>query len=92
MARSAYKFTSSTILTAVPNCVLDTYTNHISVMNKTDGDIEVYVSSDTFPIMIIPSGVALSADELQAQGQMSIKNTTGTGGDVYIHFWKKESY
>lgn len=92
MGKPAYKFTSSTVLTAVPECVLDTRTNHISVMNKTDGDIEVYIGHTTFPIMIIPSGVALTGDEFEQQGQLYIKNSTGTGGDVYIHFWKKEIY
>lgn len=92
MARAAFKFTSSTTLTPVPDCILEIKNNHISIMNKTDGDIEIYIGFLDYPVLIVPSDIGIAYDEFQSQGQMYIKNTTGTGGDVYIHFWKKELY
>jgi hypothetical protein len=62
------------------------------VINQTDGDVEVYFGQTDHPDIICPSNLNLAFDGFQLQGQVYIKNSTGTGGSVYLHFWKKENY
>ena len=90
--KPAWKVTSTTTLTPISGLVLFTYTNHLSVINNTDGDIELYIGDTSYPQIIIPKLTMLAFDNFQVQGQAYIKNITGTGGDVYLHFWKKEQY
>lgn len=92
MAKRAYKAVSTNVLTAISDCILEIRNNHISVINKTDGDLEIYINETDNPVLIIPSGVGLAYDDFLAQGQVYIKNSTGTGGEVYIHVWKREHY
>ena len=87
MALPAYKVTSTTTLTAVSNCVVTPQTNHLSVMNLTDGDIELYVGDTVNPQIICPKATLLAFDNKSTNGQAYVRNSTGTGGAVYLHFW-----
>ena len=59
-------------------------------MNLTDGDVELYVEGVILPIIIVPTNINLAFDGFPSQRQMSVKNSTGTGGSVYIHTWRYE--
>jgi hypothetical protein len=89
-SRVAKKVTSTTTLTAVSGMIGAINTDHISVINKSDGDVEVYADGDDLnPAIICPTEVYLAFDNFIFQGQLKIKNSTGTGGDVYLHIWKE---
>ena len=86
-----FKVISTTTKTDIPGCIAMTDSNHLSIMNRSDGDVEVYAGPSPYPIIICPSNVALAFDEFTFQGQISIKNSTGGGGPVYIHIWKRDN-
>ena len=87
--KRAYKQTSTTSLVNISGFDTGTVFDRISVVNLTDGDVEVYLSADTStPILIVASNLKLAFDEFRFRGQIAIKNSTGTGGAVYIHVWQ----
>jgi hypothetical protein len=86
--RLSAKVTSTTTITAVPGMIFGPYCDHISVLNKTDGDVEVYLGNQVIPAIIVPTDTFLAFDFFEYSGQVYIKNSTGTGGSVYIHGWK----
>lgn len=88
---AAFKAISTTTKTAVAGAIAQTDSNHFSIMNRSDGDVEVYIGDSPLPEIICPSNVALAFDEFTYQGQVYIKNSTGSGGPVYIHTWKRDN-
>lgn len=90
--RRAYKLTSTTTLTEQVGIDVFIYTNHVSVINQTDGDVELYFGQTDSPDIILPKNYNLAFDNFQVQGKIYLRNSTGTGGSVYLHLWKKENY
>lgn len=88
--KRAYKVSSTTTIAAVSDYDTETIFNKVSVVNNTDGDVEVYFGQQDVPQLIVPYKGRLAFDGFIAQGQAYIKNLTGTGGDVYLHVWRHD--
>jgi hypothetical protein len=89
VANLAYKLTSTTSWVAVP--VWDTAGRRvaISIENQTDGDVELaFQNHSNGPAEIIcPIDREKVLDNFFIVGQAYIRNSTGTGGTVYLHVW-----
>jgi hypothetical protein len=57
-------------------------------MNLTDGDVELYIGNQIDPKIICPKNALLAFDSVSYEGQAYVRNSTGAGGSVYIHFWR----
>ena len=88
--RRAYKATSTTSIAPIADFDTGTMFNKVSVVNLTDGDVEVYFGQQEVPSLIVPYQVELAFDGFVVQGQAYIKNLTGTGGLVYLHVWRHD--
>jgi len=88
--KRAYKVASTTTIAAVSDYDDQTPFNKVSVVNTTDGDVEVYFGQQTNPQLIVPYQSELAFDGFTVQGQAYVRNLTGTGGDVYLHVWRHD--
>lgn len=95
MARGAYvpgpsdkrtvTFTSTTSYAEVSGIVGQPNIREFSVQNLTDGDIAIQFNGTSGdPHFVVARGLAYVHDSDECQGQMYIKNITGTGGTVYV--------
>ena len=89
--KRAYKATSTTSIAPIVDYDTGTMFNKVSVVNLTDGDVEVYFGQQTVPQLIVPFEAELAFDGFTVQGQAYIKNLTGTGGLVYLHVWRHDT-
>lgn len=88
--RRAYKLTTTTSIAPFSEYDTGTLFNKVSVMNLSDGDVEVYFGQQEIPSLIVPTQTELAFDGFTFQGQAYAKNSTGTGGDVYLHVWRHD--
>ncbi len=92
VTKRAYKQTSTTTLTAFDSGNYDTETifNKVGVINLTDGDVSLYFGQQAVPEIIVPTNTSLAFDGFVLKGQCYVKNSTGTGGVVYLHVWRHD--
>jgi hypothetical protein len=63
----------------------------IAIENFTDGEVQL-AYSNLEPIIISKEDTMKVFDSWDTRGQIYIRNSTGTGGTVLLHFWRGHEY
>lgn len=80
--------TSTTSYAAVSGIDGSPDIRELSVQNLTDGDIALqFGGTSGQPHLVVTQGMSYMHDSDALQGQLYIKNLTGSGGTVYIRAW-----
>jgi hypothetical protein len=91
MAKRSYDLTSTTTPQAVSDYDHITLFNHVSVLNKSDGDVEIYFGdANTNTNLICPKNTLMVFDKFSFSGNAYYYNKSGSGGQVILTVWQDD--